>query len=261
MTSKIQKARLQLAERVIEGMTTGASPTRTGARAGAYIKKLRKSVDAGEEDPKVLGKKLNQVTRIAGKVAGRRGKGKKDFDQAFNDFGQGFKKGRNEDPLEEARIALAARVYEMMQSPAPQSPRPQSPQNPPSKYRISPLSTRKANIQQSQQASQARKSAFIKSLGTPAQMRQSSVFDGATGMSTRSRPISNYKSLFHKPNVSRPMNRGTQPEDMTIPTRRQGRSSAARSRSPKFNFTRQDIFSQPSYRGKDLSTMRRPRQG
>lgn len=94
-TELVRGARLALAERVIEGMTTGASPTRTGARAGAYIKKLRKSVDAGEKDPKVLGNKLNQVTRIAGKVAGRRGKGKKDFDQAFDDFGRGFKQGRN----------------------------------------------------------------------------------------------------------------------------------------------------------------------
>ena len=94
-STKIQKARLQLAERVIEGMTTGASPTRTGARVGAYIKKLRKSVDAGEKDPKVLGDKLQQVTRIAGRVAGRRGKSKKDFDQAFDDFGRGFKQGRN----------------------------------------------------------------------------------------------------------------------------------------------------------------------
>lgn len=95
MTSKVRNARLQLAERVIEGMTTGASPIRTGARAGKFIKNLRKSVDAGEEDPKVLGNKLNQVTRIAGKVAGRRSKSNKDFDQAFNDFGQGFKQGRN----------------------------------------------------------------------------------------------------------------------------------------------------------------------
>ena len=106
MASKVQKARLALAERVLEGLDeglrTGQSPTQTGAMTGRYMKRLKQSVASGETDPSVLDKKRAQANRIQGRTAARQGiaAGKhgydiaKTMDKSMDRFGKYYRRGQ-----------------------------------------------------------------------------------------------------------------------------------------------------------------------
>lgn len=108
MASKVQKARLALAERVLkEGMMTGASPTRTGAMAGRYMRHLKQSVEAGQTDPSLIDAKRKQYQRIQRKVAARQNdlaaKAGYDpaatYDASMERFGKFYRRGqRHQDP-------------------------------------------------------------------------------------------------------------------------------------------------------------------
>mgnify|MGYP003148992626 CR=1 FL=1 len=79
-TELVRGARLALAERVLkEGLMTGDSAIHTGQMAGRYMRRLKKSIAAGETDPSVLDKKRDQIKRIKQKVGPRDAKNRVDI--------------------------------------------------------------------------------------------------------------------------------------------------------------------------------------
>jgi len=79
-------------EKVIEGVRTGGSASKTGAMTGRYLRRLAGSVKSGETNPEVLRQKKAQAKRLSKRVGGRYGgdegyedlakEGQKKFDDA-----------------------------------------------------------------------------------------------------------------------------------------------------------------------------------